>query len=40
MDFAAARKIMVDSQIRPNDVTDPDIVRAFMKVPREAFLPA
>ena len=40
MDFAAARKIMVDSQIRPNDVTDPDIVRAFMTVPREAFLPA
>ena len=38
MDFAAARKIMVDSQIRPNDVTDPDIVRAFMTVPRESFL--
>lgn len=39
MDFASARKIMVDSQIRPNDVTDPAIVRAFLKVPREAFLP-
>ncbi|MEO0466589.1 MAG: protein-L-isoaspartate O-methyltransferase [Pseudomonadota bacterium] len=40
MDFEAARRIMVDSQIRPNDVTDPDIVRAFLKVPREAFLPS
>lgn len=40
MDFASARKIMVDSQIRPNDMTDPDIVRAFLKVPREAFLPS
>jgi len=40
MDFTAARKIMVDSQIRPNDVTDPPIVDAFLKVPREAFLPA
>ncbi|MEM1152114.1 MAG: protein-L-isoaspartate O-methyltransferase [Pseudomonadota bacterium] len=39
MDFANARKIMVDSQIRPNDVTDAPIVRAFLKVPREAFLP-
>ena len=40
MDFAAARRIMVDSQIRPNDVTDPDIVSAFMHVAREAFVPA
>jgi len=40
MDFEAARRTMVDSQIRPDDVTDPEIVRAFLKVPREAFLPA
>ena len=40
MDFAAARRIMVDSQIRPNDVTEPEIVSAFMKVAREAFVPA
>ncbi|MEM1106433.1 MAG: protein-L-isoaspartate O-methyltransferase [Pseudomonadota bacterium] len=40
MDFAAARKIMVDSQIRPNDVTDPEIVRAFLSVPREEFVPS
>lgn len=39
MDFAAARRIMVDSQIRPNDVTDPDLVAAFMAVAREAFVP-
>lgn len=40
MDFDAARRIMVDSQIRPNDVTDPEIVRAFLTVPREAFVPS
>jgi len=40
MDFAAARRIMVDSQIRPNDVTDPDLVSALMRVAREAFVPA
>lgn len=40
MDFAAARRIMVDSQIRPNDVTDPDIVSALLSVPREEFVPA
>jgi len=40
MDYAAARRIMVDSQIRPNDVTDPEIVSALMKVAREAYVPA
>jgi protein-L-isoaspartate(D-aspartate) O-methyltransferase len=39
MDFDSAREIMVDSQIRPNDVTDPRIVSAFMKTPREVFVP-
>ncbi|MEO0981378.1 MAG: protein-L-isoaspartate O-methyltransferase [Pseudomonadota bacterium] len=39
MDFDAARRNMVDSQIRPNDVTDPDIVAAFLKTPREIFTP-
>jgi protein-L-isoaspartate(D-aspartate) O-methyltransferase len=33
-----ARRNMVDSQIRPNDVTRPDIVQAFLSVPREAFV--
>ncbi len=40
MDFARAREIMVDSQIRPNDVTDPGIVSAFLRTPREVFTPA
>lgn len=39
MDFEAARRTMVDTQIRPNDVTDPAIVGAFLRVPREAFVP-
>ena len=39
MDYAQAREIMVDSQIRPNDVTDPRIVAAFMRTPREVFVP-
>jgi len=39
MDFEAARRTMVDSQIRPDDVTDPAIVRAFLTVPREVFVP-
>jgi protein-L-isoaspartate(D-aspartate) O-methyltransferase len=38
--FADARKRMVDSQIRPNRVTDPRILAAMRRLPREAFLPA
>ncbi|MDQ1153464.1 protein-L-isoaspartate O-methyltransferase [Brevundimonas sp. SORGH_AS_0993] len=37
MDFTAARKAMVDSQVRVNDVTNPDIHLAMMEVPRESF---
>ncbi|MDQ3124434.1 MAG: protein-L-isoaspartate O-methyltransferase [Pseudomonadota bacterium] len=40
MDFAAARKIMVDSQVRVNDVTDRSLQAALLAVPRERFLPA
>lgn len=40
MDFANARRIMVDSQIRPNDVTDPALVSAFLNVAREAYVPS
>ena len=40
MDFQAARRIMVDSQIRPNNVSDPEYVHAFLSVPREAFVPS
>lgn len=40
MDFAAARKVMVDSQVRVNDVTDRALQAALLAVPRERFLPA
>jgi len=39
MDFTAARKVMVDSQIRVNDVTDRALQAALLAVPRERFLP-
>lgn len=38
-DFAARRRIMVDSQIRPSDVTRYPIIEAMLHVPREAFVP-
>ena len=37
--FAEARNHMVDSQIRPNKVTDPRIIAAMRQLPRERFLP-
>ena len=37
--FADARNRMVNSQIRPNKVTDPRIVAAMRQLPRERFLP-
>lgn len=40
MDFAAARKVMVDSQVRVNDVTDRALQAALLAVPRERFIPA
>lgn len=39
-DFAARRRMMVDTQVRPNDVTKFPIIDAMLAVPREAFLPA
>lgn len=38
--FAAARAHMVDSQVRPNKVTDPRILHAMRTLPRERFVPA
>jgi protein-L-isoaspartate(D-aspartate) O-methyltransferase len=38
--FADARKCMVDSQIRPNRVTEPRVLSAMRRLPRERFLPA
>ncbi len=40
MDFKAARRRMVDSQVRTNDVTDLRLQTALETVPREVFLPA
>jgi len=40
MDFAAARKVMVDSQVRVNDVTDRALQAALLAVSRERFLPS
>jgi protein-L-isoaspartate(D-aspartate) O-methyltransferase len=39
IDFAAARRMMVDGQVRTADVTDPRILSAMFEVPRERFLP-
>jgi protein-L-isoaspartate(D-aspartate) O-methyltransferase len=38
MDFAALRERMIDNQLRPRDITDHRVVRAFRQVPRELFL--
>jgi protein-L-isoaspartate(D-aspartate) O-methyltransferase len=38
-DFAARRRIMVDTQIRPSDVTSFPILDAMLNVPREAYVP-
>ena len=37
--FTEARNNMVDSQVRPNKVTDPRIIAAMRRLPRERFLP-
>lgn len=39
MDFAGARKWMVDGQLRPNKVTDPRIISAMLDLPRHRFVP-
>ena len=38
-DFAAARRMMVDGQVRTSDVTDPRIIAAMLDLPRERFVP-
>ncbi|MBL6457924.1 protein-L-isoaspartate O-methyltransferase [Belnapia sp. T6] len=40
MDYADARRRMVDGQLRPNKVTDPRLLEAMRTLPRERFLPA
>ncbi|WP_376090167.1 protein-L-isoaspartate O-methyltransferase [Roseomonas sp. CCTCC AB2023176] len=39
MDFAAARRRMVDGQLKPNRVTDLRILQAMEDLPRERFVP-
>lgn len=39
-DFTARRVMMVDTQVRPNDVTKFPIIEAMLEVPREAYVPA
>ena len=38
-DYSARRKIMVDTQVRPSDVTKFPIIDAMLSVPRELFVP-
>ncbi|MGR3546153.1 MAG: protein-L-isoaspartate O-methyltransferase family protein [Roseovarius sp.] len=38
-DYAARRMMMVDTQVRPSDVTKFPIIDAMLSVPREAFVP-
>jgi protein-L-isoaspartate(D-aspartate) O-methyltransferase len=40
MDYAQVRDLMVETQVRPNDVTDPRVLRAMRALPRERFVPA
>ncbi len=40
VDYAQARRTMVDRQVRPSDVTDLRIIAAMLDVPRERFVPA
>lgn len=38
IDFAAARQLMVECQVRTNKVTDPAIIAAMEEIPRERFV--
>jgi protein-L-isoaspartate(D-aspartate) O-methyltransferase len=38
-DYAARRRMMVDTQVRPSDVTKFPIISAMLAVPREQFVP-
>jgi protein-L-isoaspartate(D-aspartate) O-methyltransferase len=38
-DFVAAREAMVESQLRPQGVSDPAVLQAMGSIPRELFLP-
>ena len=40
IDFVDARRTMVDGQLRPLDVTNPELLAAMQDLPRERFVPA
>jgi len=40
IDFAKARELMVEQQVRPWDVLDPRVLDVLAKLPREDFVPA
>jgi protein-L-isoaspartate(D-aspartate) O-methyltransferase len=40
IDFAAARRMMVDCQVRTSDVTDLRVISAMLEIPREKFVAA
>jgi len=39
-DFALARRNMIDGQLRPNRVTNTQLLTVISDLPREQFLPA
>jgi protein-L-isoaspartate(D-aspartate) O-methyltransferase len=39
LNMAKARALMVEAQVRTNDVTDPRIIEAMSRLPRERFVP-
>lgn len=39
-DFSNRRTLMVDTQVRPSDVTKFPIIEAMLSIPREAYVPA
>lgn len=39
IDFAQARRAMIDGQVRVNDVTDTAVIAAMLEIPREQFVP-
>ncbi len=39
-DFAKARRMMVDGQLRPSEVADREVIAAMQEVPRERFVSA
>lgn len=40
LDYAKARELMVEQQVRPWDVLDPRVLAVLAALPREAFVPA